>query len=96
MFAGEQSGLVGQRIFCPVLYAFLEVAQALACVLLTTSHLYASKGVNETSRNRILTDVLPFLCQLLSVPYDVVEALVAPDRALAFEQLIDFPGRIAP
>jgi hypothetical protein len=49
--------------------------------------------IHETPGNRILPDVLQFLLQLLSMPYDVVETFIAPDRAFIFEHLIYCPRR---
>ena len=67
---------------------FLDVAQALACDAPKHQPSVVIRMVHQTFSNRILPDVLQFLLQLLSMPYDVVETFIAPDGAFMFEQLI--------
>jgi hypothetical protein len=64
------------------------VAEALACDVPKHQPPVVIRMVYEPSSNRILPDVLQFLLQLRSMPYDVIETFIGPDGALFFEHLI--------
>ena len=64
-------------------------------MFLINSPLIVVRVIYKTPLNRILPDVFEFLLQFRRVPDNVIETLIAPNRAFTLEHLVDPAGRAA-
>ena len=53
----------------------------------------AVRVIYQTPLDRILPEVFEFLLQFRSMPDNVIETLITPDRAFTVEHLVDPAGR---